>query len=119
MQAFDIWLSLYNKPYTEDAQEKAHRLSIFQANAETVARHNADPTSTFTMALNAFADLTFEEFASQRLGLNPAVGGSMRTRVSGAGAGAGSFRYANVTEMPSSIDWRERGAVTPVKNQAM
>ncbi|MBA0862150.1 hypothetical protein Goshw_005161 [Gossypium schwendimanii] len=29
-----------------------------------------------------------------------------------------SFRYENVTSLPATIDWRKRGAVTPIKDQA-
>lgn len=66
------------------------------------------------MAINQFADLTFEEFSATRLGLNAKMGGEVRARPEPT-----RFRYATVTDVPSSMDWRERGAVTPVKNQAM
>jgi cathepsin L len=81
-----------------------------------VAAHNAAGHS-FTMALNAFADLTQAEFAATHLGLNPDLGGSLRPRA--LGAEVAPFRYANVSSVPSSVDWRAKGVVTPVKNQQM
>jgi cathepsin L len=64
------------------------------------------------MALNHFADLTFEEFSKTRLGLV----GAKEHRSNTANT-ATPFRYADVTGIPSSKDWREEGVVTPVKNQ--
>jgi C1A family cysteine protease len=28
-----------------------------------------------------------------------------------------SFRYENVTAVPATMDWRKKGAVTPIKDQ--
>lgn len=110
---FDLWLARYDKDYSRDAKERSKRLGVFQQNAALIAQHNADPTSTFTMALNEFADLTWTEFASMRLGFNQSLAGPKHF--------AGPFRYAHVAEesLPNEIDWRGRGVVTPVKNQGM
>ena len=117
MAAFDLWLTRYNKDYIKDAKEKAKRLKVFKLNAERIVKNNADPASTFTMALNEFADLTFNEFASTRLGLNISIGGAIRNRM----VDSTPFRYGDLDEstLPTDMDWRKKGAVTPVKNQGM
>jgi cathepsin L len=112
--AFNLWLKLFNKDYRHNAKERARRQPIFQQNAALVAEHNQG-ASSFTMALNEYADLTFEEFAATRLGYNPALAST----TSSTTAKLESFMYANVTEVPEAVDWRDAGAVTPVKNQYM
>jgi len=67
IEAFEAWIALYNKNYVHDDEEKAKRLGIFKQNAATILEHNSNPLNTFKMAINQFADLTFEEFASTRL----------------------------------------------------
>ena len=84
-----------------------------------IAQHNADPASTFKMAVNAFTDMTFDEFSKVRLGLNAALKETKSDNMERKKALSSSFRYANVTNIPNSIDWRERNAVTEVKDQAM
>lgn len=58
-------------------QEKAKRRAVFQQNAAYVAEHNAQ-NSGLTLALNAFADLTFEEFSRTHLGLSPQANAANR-----------------------------------------
>ena len=122
LEAFEQWLARYNKDYVDDTLEKAKRLGIFQNNVAAIAQHNSKPASTFIMAINEFADLTFEEFASTRLGLNISLGGALRDRVGkNEETAATPFRYGDLDEedLPSEIDWRTKGVVTPVKNQGM
>jgi hypothetical protein len=123
LEAFNQWLARYNKDYVDDTLEKAKRLGVFKNNVAAIAQHNANPASTFIMAINEFADLTFEEFASTRLGLNMSIGGALRDRaVSNEDPTATApFRYGDLDEkdLPSEIDWRKKGVVTPVKNQGM
>lgn len=94
----------------------AQRLPVFQANAARVAAHDAAEAG-YSLALNAFADLTWEEFAATHLGVDLSKGGALRQRADGGGASAAPFSYAHVTDVPSSVDWRKQGVVTPVKNQ--
>jgi hypothetical protein len=118
LETFELWLQRYNKDYVNDPRERANRLGVFKSNAAVIAAHNANPASTFIMALNEFADLTFEEFTATRLGYNLSLAGGALPRASNA---ASPFRYGDVdvADVPKAIDWRERGAVTPVKNQGM
>lgn len=75
--------------------------------------HNRAPGATWVAAPNAFAHLTFREFSEQRLGmvappLPPPPTSAQRRRLRQAGSSAGS---------PAAIDWVQRGAVTPVRDQ--
>merc|ERR1711971_1273068 len=65
---------------------------------------------SFQLGVNEFAHLTPEEFQASRLqGLRPAHMWSGLPYL-------GTHAYSGVT-LPSSVDWSQKGAVTPVKNQ--
>ncbi|KAG9157511.1 hypothetical protein Leryth_010341 [Lithospermum erythrorhizon] len=66
------------------------------------------PTKTHKLGVNQFADITNEEFRATRNGFKM----SSTPRFSRT-----SFIYENVTDVPTSMDWREKGAVTPIKDQ--
>lgn len=66
------------------------------------------------LGMNKFADLSLEEYR-QRLGFDGAAASKDRqTRLQSGGR----FIYED-TVAPKEIDWREKGAVGPVKNQLL
>ena len=64
--AFDAFVKEFEKSYAT-AAEHAHRFAIYVENRLRVAELNREH-STATFALNAFADLTWEEFRSTYVG---------------------------------------------------
>lgn len=105
---FEIWCKQNGKIYSSP-EEKLQRFQVFEKNLAFVNEHNNMENSTYTLALNSFADLTNHEFKASRLGLS-ASNGVPRNYSSFLGAGT-------VGDIPASLDWREKGAVTPVKDQ--
>ncbi|XP_006663940.1 senescence-specific cysteine protease SAG39-like [Oryza brachyantha] len=105
------WMAQYGREY-KDAAEKARRLEVFRANVAFIETFNAGGKSTYWLGVNQFADLTGEEF---RATMTNKKGFS----ANGVRASTG-FRYENVSAdaLPASVDWRTKGAVTPVKDQA-
>jgi hypothetical protein len=79
--------------------------ATFKSNLMMINAHNAGKSS-YTLAVNQFADMTFEEFAKTRLGYKP----------NGAARSGAQFDASNITPA-ASIDWRTKGAVGPVKDQ--
>eukprot|EP01090_Pellita_catalonica_P008281 TRINITY_DN18_c0_g1_i3.p1 TRINITY_DN18_c0_g1~~TRINITY_DN18_c0_g1_i3.p1 ORF type:complete len:352 (+),score=66.50 TRINITY_DN18_c0_g1_i3:56-1057(+) len=98
------FMQRYNKTYDTDMFQA--RFQIFKKNAEFIAAHNADESKTYKVALNKFADLTGEEYASIYLGFR----GEYEPKL--------SLKPVVVhPEIPTSVDWRKEGAVTHIKNQ--
>ncbi len=97
---------LFGKKY-ENIQELETRFQIFSTNLRNIILHNLDYTQNFTMGINQFTDLTPEEFKEQY------VGG---LKVQLGSYGCGSFS-SSASDAPSSIDWRDKGAVNPVRDQ--
>lgn len=105
---FDTWCKQHGKTYSSD-QEKQHRLEVFEHNHAFVIHHNTKANSSYTLSLNAFADLTYHEFKASRLGLS-------------SSNDLKRFNYFRPSiheevDVSSSVDWRKSGAVTGIKDQ--
>ena len=102
----------FSKKY-ENSFELEDRFNIFRDNVHNIISHNALANKTFTMDINQFTDLTEEEFRSSH------VGGLFRSKYAFAGLNSkscSSFSSTGAT-LPTSVDWRTKNAVTPVKDQ--
>ncbi|XP_072986783.1 probable cysteine protease RD19D [Typha latifolia] len=109
---FQAFIRMYGKEYG-GREEYAHRLRVFARNLARAAEHQIlDPTAEH--GITPFSDLTEEEFESQLTGL----------AVKGKSWYDGDPEYPTAARMeverlPSSFDWREKGAVTDVKMQGV
>ncbi|KAF8391255.1 hypothetical protein HHK36_023557 [Tetracentron sinense] len=104
----ELWMTRFGRVY-KDSEEKEMRFKIFQANVEFIDSFNGAGGRSYKLSVNEFADQTNEEFIASRNGYKRS---SPRKSIA-----TSSFRYQNVTAVPSSRDWRKKGAVTPVKDQ--
>ncbi|MFS7920514.1 putative actinidain [Helianthus anomalus] len=87
--------------------------NMIQRHEQWMARYgqafNNAGNRAYKLSVNEFADQTNEEFKATCNGFKfPSTPRSGQTT---------PFRYENVTAVPSSIDWRKKGAVTPIKDQ--
>jgi len=107
------WKQINNKVYHET--EEIKRFAIFVENYFRIKKHNSE-NHGFKMALNKFADLTKEEFKTQNIrGLlvTDEHKEEMRLREQ---LNHYDVDYS-VLAVPASVDWRDKGGVTPVKDQ--
>lgn len=107
------WLQFkrkYGKTYT-DAAVEASRFKVFMENVKKIEAHNnkyRQRTTTFSLGINQFSDMTYEEFASKILmRRNGALSKPLRNL----------FQKPHSFTAPESVDWRKQGYVTPVKDQ--
>jgi hypothetical protein len=106
---YDLWLAEHGRAYNA-LGEHDRRFRVFWDNLRFVDAHNARAGEHgYSLGMNQFADLTNEEFRAAYLGARlPA-----RTdRVA-----AERYRHDGVEALPETVDWRNKGAVAPVKNQ--
>ena len=99
-------MARYGRIY-KDAYEKEQRSKVFQENVRYIDSFNYGMNKGYKLAVNEFADLTNEEFRKTR----------NRFMAHECSPSTSTFRYENLTAVPSSMDWRKKGAVTPVKDQ--
>jgi len=104
---FDDFLAKYEKDYANDAAQYEQRLQVFADNLKLIEETNAADKG-FMLDVNEFADATFEEF-SQRLS-HPQADCSATTSET-------LLEMLEGHKEPKSQDWREKGIVSPVKNQ--
>jgi len=100
--AFLKFIKDNNKHYAQ--ADFAAKYTTFKANMDFVAAWNAD-AEHHRVAINKFADLTIAEFSAMFLGTRQTVTGW-------------TLEQGIPAAVPASVDWRTKGAVTPIKNQA-
>jgi C1A family cysteine protease len=101
---FQKFITRFDKSYSNFI-EFEKKFEVFKENMEYIREHNSHDHS-YKLGVTPFADLTEDEFARFN-GIR--VGGPFST-------GCDKFQ-SSTTDVPSSYDWRDHGAVNPVKNQ--
>jgi KDEL-tailed cysteine endopeptidase len=104
---WEAWKVQHKKVYR--AAEEATRFGIFVENFHKINRLNAESTDV-KFAINKFADLTAYEFKTQQ-----ASCGFVENNKKFVEERTAPVRV--VGDLPDSVDWRNKGAVTPVKDQ--
>jgi len=103
---FVSYIEKFDKTYAHE--EFFPRFNTFKSVLDFVREHNAG-NSTWTAAINQFSDLTADEFKAQYLS-------SLLIPTNPGTAGEESVILPDPSQ-PNDVDWRQKGAVTPVKNQ--
>lgn len=98
---FGLWAKKHNKQY--EVSEVFNRFNIFKQTWADVEKHNAG-NHTWFKVINQFSDLTNEEFLAQYTGFRGHPAATLET-IEGDG------------KPQAAIDWRQKGAVTPIKDQ--
>jgi C1A family cysteine protease len=98
---FRSFMHKHGRTYAHD--DFHNRYAIFKKAIDHIDASNAAGKS-YTLGVTQFTDLTADEFKATYLGLKPK-------------ARTGPFAQATGAAVPTQVDWRKKGAVTPVKNQ--
>ncbi|KAL3211342.1 hypothetical protein MRX96_036465 [Rhipicephalus microplus] len=108
---WEAFKTTHKKTY-QSHMEELLRFKIFTENSLIIAKHNAKYAKglvSYKLGMNQFGDLLAHEFAR-------IFNGHHGTRKTG---GSTFLPPANVNDssLPKAVDWRKKGAVTPVKDQ--
>jgi cathepsin L len=109
-QHWQSWKNANSKQYS-DAEEHVRR-AIWESNLNIVQQHNLEADlglHTYWLGMNAYADMTINEFVKVMNGYN----NTMRT----ARPSRNTFTFDSSVKAPDSVDWRTKGYVTEVKDQ--
>jgi len=103
--AFTKFTKEFKKVYPTK-EVASYRLRVFFDNYDNIERANADRKNTFKSGINQFTDMTLEEFKNVILMRDlPKV------------HFAATYEIPEGQNISNDIDWRDKGAVTPIKNQ--
>jgi cathepsin L len=107
---YDKYISDFNRTYNDS--EYWYRYNVFEKNMEYINYSNNYKNNTYSLGINNFTDMTFNEFSSiyLRLKINTPPSHKDYNLVF-------SNFYDNNSPVPTNIDWRASGLVTNIKDQ--
>lgn len=105
---FADYVSEFSKAYS--ASEYAEHEGIFKEALANIRAHNADSSSPWKMGLNQLTDATEAEMQSMK-------GKHRGLRFASPPLLQAAMSSIDLSTLPTSVDWRDKGVVTPVKNQ--
>ncbi|XP_038190030.1 cathepsin R-like isoform X2 [Arvicola amphibius] len=103
---WEEWKILYEKSYS---QEEPLRRTVWEKNMNMIKLHNGENglgKNGYTMKMNAFGDMTNEEFRKMMVDF------PMQSHERGK-----SIWKRSLSGLPKFVDWRKEGYVTPVRYQ--
>ncbi|NXX99036.1 CATS protein, partial [Centropus bengalensis] len=106
---WELWKKAYGKDYGHE-KEEANRRVTWERNLHLVTLHNLEHSlglRSYELGMNHLADMTSEEVVALMTGLKVAP---QPNRTS-------TYRPQPGSKAPDTMDWREKGCVTEVKNQ--
>jgi cathepsin L len=109
-QHWNLWKQAHNKFYS--GSEEQLRRAVWESNLKKVQDHNLHAdlgVHTFWLGMNKYADLSITEFAKMMNGYNASITGSRRS--------GRTFVSDPLRDLPDTVDWRDKGYVTGVKDQ--
>jgi KDEL-tailed cysteine endopeptidase len=109
---YERWRSRH--AVARDLDEKARRFNVFRENVRLIHEFNKGD-APYKLRLNRFGDMTADEFRRAYASSRVAHHRMFRGRKEG-----GAFTHGAATairDVPPSVDWRAKGAVTEVKDQ--
>eukprot|EP00299_Pterocystis_sp_00344_P009584 c4077_g1_i1.p1 GENE.c4077_g1_i1~~c4077_g1_i1.p1 ORF type:complete len:369 (-),score=83.33 c4077_g1_i1:23-1129(-) len=106
---FEKWAVEFGKTYNSEAS-RAHAFENFVSNAAIIEKLNAESTDTAEYGHTRFSDLSPSEFRSKYF--------PTKVMAPENGRAPEQVELVNTTSVPSSFDWRDYNATTPVKDQS-
>jgi cathepsin L len=111
---FDAWKAQYDIKFNSLVEEEK-RLLIFIENMEKIVAHNARYAKgevSYDLSLNHYAHMTFDEFKAGFMQYK-----APENYVSGCSNVHTASTMRGGRNLASTVDWREKGAVTDIKDQ--
>lgn len=107
---FDNFIAYHGRQYGDNRTEYKHRFGIFRMNLEIIESLNLNELGTAHYGVTPFADISQREFRANYLGLRRDLHIENHIPMPLA-------EIPDIKDVPTEFDWRDKGAVTAVKNQ--